>query len=177
MSIIRAIVETLRSKRFWLWQISGAIIYGIPVSIRFLTGNVIIPILNFPGFWIGHFIPGNFLEKILINAFFPGGTGGVAGEIFVSNIRNETIEGTIKYRARLGGALLQTVVWTFFQYWGYSLLILGPWRSTTTGGNIFEHAIVFPINFVLASISIFTPDIINYIKNKISKLTAKIKYL
>lgn len=169
MSMIKAIVRTVKNRRFWLWQISGAVIYCIPVAIRFLTGNVSIPILNFPGFWIGHFIPGNFLEKFIVNAFFPGGAGGVAGEIFVSNIREEVIEGKIKYQARLGGALLQTVFWTFFQYWGYSLLILGPWRSTTTGGNIFEHAVVFPINFVLASISIFTPDIINYVKNKIFK--------
>ena len=169
MSLINAIVQTLKDKRFWLWQISGAIIYGIPVAIRFLTGDVSIPIINFPGFWIGHFIPGNFLEKLIINAFFPGGAGGVAGEIFVSKIRKESIKGKIKYRARLGGALLQTVFWTFFQYWGYSLLILGPWVSETTGGNIFEHAVVFPINFVLASISIFTPDMVNFLKNKIFK--------
>lgn len=169
MILINAILQTLKDKRFWLWQISGAIIYGIPVAIRFLTGNVSIPLLNFPGFWIGHFIPGNFLEKFIINAFFPGGAGAVAGEIFVSKIRKEAIKGKIKYQSRLGGALLQTVFWTFFQYWGYSLLILGPWRSETTGGNIFEHAVVFPINFVLASISIFTPDIINFLKSKISK--------
>lgn len=169
MSLLNAVVGTLKSKRFWIWQLSGAIIYGIPVTIRFLTGNVIIPILNFPGFWIGHFIPGNFLEKLLINAFFPGGAGAVAGEVFVSNYKNKVIRGKIQYQARLGGAILQTVLWTFFQYWGYSLLILGPWSSGTTGGNIFEHAVVFPINFVLASISIFTPDILSFIKNKIKQ--------
>jgi hypothetical protein len=169
MSLLKAVVGTLKNKRFWLWQLSGAIIYIIPVTIRFFTGNVIIPILNFPGFWIGHFIPGNFLEKLLINAFFPGGAGAVTGEVFVSIYKNKSITGKIKYRARLGGALLQTVFWTFFQYWGYSLLIIGPWSSGTTGGNIFEHAVVFPINFVLASISIFTPDILNFIKNKIKQ--------
>ena len=170
MSLIRAIVKTLRSKRFWLWQLSGAIIYLIPVSIRFFSGEVIIPFLNIPGFWIGHFIPGNFLEKLLVNAFFPGGAGGIAGEIFVSNYKGAPVENQTKYQSRLGGALLQTVLWSAFQYWGYSLLILGPWSSGTTGGNIFEHAVVFPINFVLASISIFTPDVINFLKQKLNRI-------
>jgi len=170
MSLIRAIVKTLRSKRFWLWQLSGAIIYLIPVSIRFFSGEVIIPFLNIPGFWIGHFIPGNFLEKLLVNAFFPGGAGGIAGEIFVSNYKGAPVENQTKYQARLGGALLQTVLWSTFQYWGYSLLILGPWSSGTTGGNVFEHAVVFPINFVLASISIFTPDVINFLKQKLNRI-------
>jgi len=170
MSLIRAIVKTLRSKRFWLWQLSGAIIYLIPVSIRFFSGEVIIPFLNIPGFWIGHFIPGNFLEKLLVNAFFPGGAGGIAGEIFVSNYKGSPVENQTKYQSRLGGALLQTVLWSAFQYWGYSLLILGPWSSGTTGGNVFEHAVVFPINFVLASISIFTPDVINFLKQKLNRI-------
>jgi len=170
MSLIRAIVKTLRSKRFWLWQLSGAIIYLIPVSIRFFSGEVIIPFLNIPGFWIGHFIPGNFLEKLLVNAFFPGGAGGIAGEIFVSNYKGAPVENQTKYQSRLGGALLQTVLWSAFQYWGYSLLILGPWSSGTTGGNVFEHAVVFPINFVLASISIFTPDVINFLKQKLNRI-------
>ncbi len=169
MSFFRAITGTLKNKRFWLWQISGALIYSIPVVIRFFSGNVIIPIFNFPGFWIGHFIPGNFLEKLIINAFFPGGAGGVAGEIFVNTYKDKPIKGKTKYQSRLGGALLQTTVWSFFQYWGYSLLILGPWSSGTTGGNVFEHAVVFPINFVLASISIFTPDVLNFIKSWIKK--------
>lgn len=174
MSLIKAIVKTLRSKRFWLWQLSGGIIYLIPVSIRFFSGEVVIPFLNIPGFWIGHFIPGNFLEKLLVNAFFPGGAGGIAGEIFVSNYKGTLIENQTKYQARLGGALLQTVLWAAFQYWGYSLLILGPWSSGTTGGNVFEHAVVFPINFVLASISIFTPDVLNFIKIKIRPNKSKI---
>jgi hypothetical protein len=169
MRLTRAIAKTLRNKRFWLWQLSGAIIYSIPVAIRFITGNVIIPILNFPGFWIGHFIPGNFLEKLIVNAFFPGGAGGVAGEIFVSNYKNKSIRGKTKYQSRLGGALIQTAFWAIVQYWGYSLLIIGPWSSGNTGGNIFEHAVVFPINFFLASISIFTPDVLNFIKDRMKK--------
>ncbi|KON32983.1 MAG: hypothetical protein AC479_05995, partial [miscellaneous Crenarchaeota group-6 archaeon AD8-1] len=68
MSLLKPIAETLKSKRFWLWEVSGVIIYSIPVIIRFITGNVKIPILNVPGFWIGHFIPGNLLEKIFVNA-------------------------------------------------------------------------------------------------------------
>jgi len=61
---------------------SRAIIYVISVAIRFATKSVAIPLLNFPGFWVGHFIPGNFLEKLLGNSFFPGGAGGVAGDFY-----------------------------------------------------------------------------------------------
>ncbi|MCJ7713758.1 hypothetical protein MUO66_04800 [Candidatus Bathyarchaeota archaeon] len=171
--MFKAIVKTLKSKRFWLWHLSGAIIDLIPVSIRFFSGEVIIPFLNIPGFWIGHFIPGNFLEKLLVNAFFPGGAGGIAGEIFVNNYNNHPIGKKIKYQSRLVGALLQTVLWSAFQYWGYSLLIIGPWSTGTTGGNVFEHAVVFPINFVLASISIFTPDVLNFFKQELRKINEK----
>ena len=108
MKLGSAVKATLRSKRFWVWQLTGVIIYGIPVAIRFATGSVEIPILNFPGFWIGHYVPGNMLEKILVNAFFPGGAGGVAGEELVSNYKEEAIKGKVKYLSRLGGALLQT---------------------------------------------------------------------
>jgi hypothetical protein len=169
MRLRRAIMSTIRSKRFWLWEIGGAIIYGIPVAIRFTTKNISIPILNFPGFWIGHFIPGNFVEKILINAFFPGGAGGIAGETFVSNYKGEAVKGKTKYLSRLGGALLQTAAWSAFQYWGYSLLVIGPF-----GGNIFEHALVFPINFTLATLSIFTPDVVNFAKSKMESAFQKL---
>jgi len=165
----RAIMGTLRSKRFWLWEVGGAILYGIPVAIRFTTKNISIPILNFPGFWIGHFIPGNFLEKLLVNAFFPGGAGGVAGETLVNNYKGEAVKGKTKYLARLGGALLQTAAWSAFQYWGYSLLLIGPF-----GGNIFEHALVFPINFILATLSIFTPDVVNFAKSKMKNAYQKL---
>jgi hypothetical protein len=169
MNLPTAIKATLRSKRFWIWQISGAIIYAIPVAIRFATKNMDIPILNFPGFWIGHFIPGNFLEKLLVNTFFPGGAGGVAGETLVNNYKGEAVKGKTKYLARLGGALLQTAAWSAFQYWGYSLSIIGPF-----GGNIFEHALVFPINFTLAAFSIFTPDVVNFAKSKLIKAYRKL---
>ena len=162
MDLRRAIVGTLRSRRFWLWELGGAIIYSIPVTIRFVTKSNVIPFLNFPGFWIGHIIPGNFLEKLLVNAFFPGGAGGVGGEIFASTYKGEAVKGRAKYLFRLCGALLQTSAWSAFQYLGYSLFIVGPY-----GGNIFEHAIVFPINFVLAAFSIFTPTIVSFIRSKV----------
>jgi hypothetical protein len=169
MKWLRAIVSTLRSKRFWLWEVGGAILYGIPVAIRYATGSLYIPILSLPGFWIGHYIPGNLVEKILINAFFPGGAGGVAGEILVSNYKAEAIGGKIKYLFRLGGALGQTAVWSAFQYWGFSLLISGPHG----GGNLFEHATVFPLNFLLAAFSIFTPDVVYFVKSKIENALQK----
>jgi hypothetical protein len=169
MSLRRAIGATLRSRRFWVWQIGGAIIYGIPVAIRFATGDVVIPFLNFPGFWIGHLIPGNFLEKVLVNAFFPGGAGGVAGEVFAGYRKGETVTGKAKYLHRLGGALLQTGVWSAFQFFGYSLSLIGPY-----GSNIFESIFVFPINFVLAAFSVFTPDVVDFLKSIVGFLKSKI---
>src|SRR3990170_5351921 len=169
MSLHRATVATLRSKRFWLWEVAGVVLYSIPVAIRFATRTVSIPILNFPGFWIGHFIPGNFLEKLLVNAFFPGGAGGIAGEIFISNYKGEAVRGKTKYLSRLAGALLQTTAWSVFQYWGYSLLVTMPY-----GGNIFEHPILFPINFTLAAFSIFTPDVVNFVKSMLENACRKL---
>ena len=138
MALRRAIVGTLGSRRFWLWEVSGAIIYAIPVAIRYATRSLYIPVLSWPGFWIGHFIPGNLVEKILVNAFFPGGAGGIAGEILANNYRGETIRRETKYLSRLGGALGQTAVWSAFQYWGFSLMVSGPHGS----GNLFEHGIL-----------------------------------
>lgn len=171
MSLRNATVATLRSKRFWLWAIAGIVIYGIPVAIRFVTGRVEIPFLNFPGRWIDHFIPGNLLEKVLVNAFFPGGAGAVAGEIYFTNYKNQVVKGKTKYLARLSGALLLTSVWSAFQYWGYSLSI-----AMSYGGNIFEHYFVFPINFVLAVLSIFTPDIVYFAKLGIRKVSERLTH-
>ena len=175
MNLRRAVMGTLRSKRFWLWEVAGAIIYGIPVAIRFVTKSVTIPILDFPGFWIDHYIPGNLVEKILVNAFFPGGAGGVAGEILTSNYKGEEVKGKKKYLARLGGALLQTTAWSAFQYWGYSLMLMGPWGGSPYGGNVFEHATVFPINFTLAALSIFTPDVLSFAKKLIKTVIQKLR--
>jgi hypothetical protein len=174
MKFPKAVAATLRSKRFWRWEIGGAVIYGIPVAIRFVTKSVEIPILNFPGFWIDHYIPGNMLEKILVNAFFPGGAGGVAGELLASNYRGTAVQGKVKYLYRLGGALLQTAAWSAVQYWGYSLNIIGPWGAGGGWGNIFEHWLVFPFNFTLAAFSIFTPDVAYFVKFCLVKLYHKL---
>jgi hypothetical protein len=165
-----AILAMFRDRRFWLWQIAGAVIYLIPVSIRFATKSVAIPILNFPGFWIGHFIPGNLLEKLLVNAFFPGGAGGVAGEIFFDSYRGVEAKGKTKYLHRLAGAFVWTAAWSVFQFIGYSLSVMGPY-----GSNLFEYVGVFPINFVLAAVSIFTPDVVGFVKSKIMKTRGSVK--
>jgi hypothetical protein len=168
MSFRYATLATLRNKRFWTWMTAGIIIYLIPVAIRFATGKVEIPILNWPGYWIDHYIPGNFLEKILVNAFFPGAAGAIAGEVFVSYYKNRVIDTKTKYLARLGGALAFVGVFSAFQYWGYSLAI-----QLSFSENLFEHWFVFPLNFVLASLSIFTPTIVYYVKSKIQKIRLK----
>ena len=169
MNLRRATVGTLKSKRFWKWEIAGAIIYLIPAAIRYATGVVALPILNFPGFWIDHIIPGNLLEKVLVNAFFPGGAGGMAGEVFVTNCKDKAVSGRLKYLARLGGALGQTAVWSAIQFGGYYLLISGPGGSY----NLFESAFVFPINFTLAALSILTPDVLHFIKSGIERVTGR----
>lgn len=175
MKLFRAIVATLRSRRFWVWQIGGAIIYGIPVAIRFATGNVQLPILSLletPA--IDHYVPANLVEKILVNAFFPGGAGGVAGEVLVSKYDRDAVKEKAKYLPRLGGALLQTAAWSAFQYWGYSLMILGPWSIGGGWGNIFEYWMIFPLNFALATFSIFTPDLVGLVKSRLLKAYRKL---
>ena len=174
MKLGEAFARTLRSRRFWIWQIGGAVIYTIPATIRYATGDVVIPLLNFAGVWISFIlIPGNLFEKILVNAFFPGGAGGVAGEVFANNHKGEVITGRAKYLNRLGGALVQTAVWSAFQFFGSFLLIPGPHGS----GNLFESLHVFPINFVLASLSIFTPDVVYFAKSKMENALKKWKKL
>jgi hypothetical protein len=175
MELRGAIVVTLRSRRFWVWQLGGAIIYGIPTAIRFATGSVYLPILNLLEIrWIDHYVPSNLVEKILVNAFFPGGAGGVAGELLVSNYGGEAVKGKAKYLSRLGGALLQTAAWSAFQYWGYSLMILGPWSIGGGWGNIFEYWTIFPLNFTLAAFSIFTPDVVSFVGSKLRKVYRKL---
>jgi len=161
-----AFVATLRSRRFWVWELGGAFIYALPVLVRYATGSNEIPILNFPGFWIEHLIPGNMLEKVLVNAFFPGGAGAVAGMIFAGYYRAEVLAGRKLYVARLGGALGQTGLWSLFQLLGYSLMISGPGG----GWNLFESVFVYPINFVLATLSIFTPDVVCYLGRGIDRI-------
>ncbi len=159
-----ALKSTLHSKRFWIWQISGAFIYSVPVLIRLSTGNVVLPILSLletP--WVDHYIPGNLVEKILVNAFFPGGAGAVAGEIFFKNAyAKQSVSRRRKYGYRLVGALLWTTAWSLFQFWGNMQGIVGSY-----GGNLFEYPMVYPLNFLLASLSIFTPDVIGFFGSKL----------
>ena len=112
--------------------------------------------------WVDHYIPGNLVEKILVNAFFPGGAGAVAGEIYYANRHGAVFTRRQKYLARFGGALLWTALWSLFQLWGNLQNIMGSY-----GGNLFEYPMVFPLNFLLASLSIFTPDVVSYVKNRL----------
>ncbi len=162
---LEAFEGMLKSRRFWIWAICGAVIYAIPATIRILTGNVVLPVLSLAATpWIGMYIPANLIEKILVNAFFPGAAGAIGSEIFFSNARCKTLEGKGKYVARLAGALVAVTIWSLIQLSGGILGIAGSW-----GGNLFEYPSVFPLNFLLASLSIFTPDIVGLVKHGISK--------
>jgi len=168
---LKALASLFRSKRFWVWQIGGTIIYALPVLIRIATGDVLLPGLSLLAVpWIDHYVPGNLVEKILVNAFFPGGAGAVAGEILYSNLHREGFTRRQKYLARLGGALIWVTGWSLFQLWGNLQNIMGSY-----GGNLFEYPMVFPLNFVLASLSIFTPDVVAFIKDRIANAYSKLK--
>jgi len=160
-----AFKNMLKSRRFWVWGICGAVIYAIPAAIRLATGSVILPVLSLVSTpWIGMYIPGNLVEKILVNAFFPGGAGAIAGEVFFSDAKSKALEGREKYVARLYGALLAVAIWSLIQLSGGLLGIAGSW-----GGNLFEYPSVFPLNFLLASLSIFTPTVLGFVKNKLAR--------
>jgi len=168
---LKALASLFRSKRFWVWQIGGTIIYALPVLIRIATGDVLLPGLSLLAVpWIDHYVPGNLVEKILVNAFFPGGAGAVAGEILYSNLHREGFTRRQKYLARLGGALIWVTGWSLFQLCGNLQNIMGSY-----GGNLFEYPMVFPLNFVLASLSIFTPDVVVFIKHRIANAYSKLK--
>jgi hypothetical protein len=160
---LRAITRTVKSRRFWVWQLGCALIYAVPATVRLTTGNIHLPILSmFMVPWVTPYVPGNIVEKILVNAFFPGGAGAVAGEIFYTNAHGEVFTRKQKYLARLGGALLQTSAWSLFQFWGYMQNVTGSY-----GDNLFESPLVFPLNFLLASLSIFTPNVVGFAKTKL----------
>jgi hypothetical protein len=120
--------------------------------------------------WSTPFVPGNIVEKVLVNAFFPGGAGAVAGEILYTNAHGRAFSRKQKYLSRLGGALLWTAAWSLFQLWGYLQNITGSY-----GGNLFESPLVFPLNFALASLSIFTPDVVGFIKTKLANNYHKVR--
>jgi hypothetical protein len=64
---LRAIASTLKSRRFWVWQLGGAVIYGVPAAVRLVTGSVYLPVLGlFLVPWIDHYVPGNLVEKVLV---------------------------------------------------------------------------------------------------------------
>ncbi len=172
MSYRFAAIATLKDKRFWIWIAAGVIIYLIPAAIRYATGSIIIPFLNWPGFWIEHFIPGNLSEKILVNMVFPGAAGAVAGELFAGNYLKQALTNKTKYLARLAGALVFVSLWSLFQLWGYSLSI---YMSFSPASNLFESYFVFPINYIIAAFSIFTPTIICSLKRLILRLIKKLK--
>jgi hypothetical protein len=158
----KAIACTLRSRRFWMWQLGGALIYSIPASIRLATGSIHLPILSmFMVPWVTPYVPGNIVEKVLVNAFFPGGAGAVAGEVLYSNLHGQVFSQRQKYLARLGGAWLWTAGWSLFQLWGYMQNVTGSY-----GGNLFESPLVFPLNFLLASLAVLTPDVVDYLKTE-----------
>jgi hypothetical protein len=159
---LKALENTFRSRRFWVWQIGGALIYAVPATIRLATGNVHLPILSaFMPPWTTPFVPRNIVEKVLVNAFFPGGAGAVAGEVFWRS-KNQPLSRRQKYLARLGGAWIQTALWSLFQFIGYIQNINGSY-----GGNLFEDPYVFPLNFTLAAFSIFTPDVVSFMRKKL----------
>jgi hypothetical protein len=88
--------------------------------------------------WVTPFVPGNIVEKVLVNAFFPGGAGAVAGEVFYANRNGTPLTRKQKYIGRLGGALLWATFWSLFQFWGYIQNITGSY-----GDNLFEFPYVF----------------------------------
>jgi hypothetical protein len=170
MSFKFAFAATLKSKRFWTWMTAGIIIYFIPVAIRYATGSIVIPFLNWPGYWIDHFIPGNLSEKILVNMFFPGAAGAIAGEVFTGYYLKQTLTTKTKYLARFVGAIVFVSAWSLFQLWGYQLSI---YMSFSPSSNLFESYFVYPINYIIAAFSIYTPTIIYFIKGLGTKITQK----
>ena len=163
MRALDAARKTLKSRRFWKWELGSMALYALPVAIRTVTRNPVIPILD-PSFASpSPYIPGNPLEKILVNAFFPGGAGGVGGEIFYENYASKEPTRKQKYLSRLTGALAQAGVFTLLQYAGNTQNIIG-----THGQNIFEPPELYPFNFLLATLSIFTPNVVDYVKSKLS---------
>jgi len=145
-------------------MLAGMIIYLIPVAIRYATGNIVIPFLNWPGYWIDHFIPGNLSEKILVNMFFPGAAGAIAGEIFTEHYLKQSPTIRKKYLSRFAGAIFFVTAWSLFQFYGYQLSIYMPFSPSS---NLFESYFVYPLNYIIATCSIFTPTIIHLIKNGI----------
>lgn len=134
------------------------------------TGNVVLPILGLlqtP--WIDHAVPANLVEKILVNGFFPGAAGAIAGEIFFTNKNaGQAISTRRKYGYRLAGALFYVTLFSLFQLFGYLANI-----TASYGSNLFEYPGVYPLNFLLASLSIFTPTIVGFVWSRLANAIRK----
>jgi len=170
MKIAEAFYEAIKNRRVLKWEIGSAALYALPAIARFVTRNPTIPILNAPYYSLSPFIPSNLVEKFLVNSFFPGGAGGVVGETLISKYKNESLKGRSKYLARMFGAYLQYSIWTAFQYAGYLTKTIGP-----HGENVFEGPEVYPFNLLLATLSIFTPDVIDYGMSKMKPFIKKVR--
>ena len=108
----------------------------------------------------------------MVQAFFPGGAGGVAGEVLVSNHGGKALVGRRKYLARFGGAMAYTGAWSLFQLWGnmQNVFVVG-----SAQGNLFEYWMVFPLNFAIAAFAIFTPDVLGLVKKVVVKFVEALK--
>src|SRR4030042_1881282 len=73
-----------------------------------------------------------------------------------------------KYGYRLAGAMVWVTAWSLFQLFGYMANIIGSY-----GGNLFEYPGVYPLNYLLGALSIFTPDIVGFIRRKVVGLRKK----
>ena len=100
---LRNLASMLRCRRFWVWEIGGAVIYAVPAAIRIATRQrlfcLVFSLLATP--CLGYVCPSNLVEKIMVNAFFPGGAGAIAGELYFSSAYAKNLEGKQKYVARL----------------------------------------------------------------------------
>jgi hypothetical protein len=89
---------------------------------------------------------------------FPGAAGAVAAEVYSQKRNNlRQVSRRRKYGIRLAGAMIWVTLWSLFQLWGNMQNIIGSY-----GGNLFEYPMVYPLNYAIATFSIFTPTIISY---------------
>ena len=117
---LRAISNTLRSRRFWVWQIGGAFIYAIPATIRLATGNIHLPILSmFMPPWVNPLrAAATSSRKFWLTRFSPEAQAQWQAKSSTQTSKAEPLSRKQKYLARLGGAWLQTAAWSLFQLCG-----------------------------------------------------------
>jgi hypothetical protein len=116
---MQALKRTLSSRRFWIWQLGGAAIYAIPVTIRLVTGNVVLPVLGLlENPWIDHFVPANMAEKILVNASFRVRLGRLGRNLFTYKNGESAISKRVS-TVTLGRAMFYATLWSLFQLLGY----------------------------------------------------------